>query len=110
MAPTSTPFPIDEQLLNALHDVNDPELPVDIVDLGLVYGVWREGRTTQVRITFTAMGCPCLDFLLQDVRERLMREPDIDDVQIEVVWDPPWTKARLTERGRDLLISWGVSV
>jgi metal-sulfur cluster biosynthetic enzyme len=101
------------ELLDALRDVEDPEMPVNIVDLGIVYGVHREaGRAWRVvvELTFTAMGCPAADFILEDVRDRLLREPDVDDVVVNVVWDPPWTSARLTQAGRDALEMWGLAV
>jgi metal-sulfur cluster biosynthetic enzyme len=85
-------------------------MPINIVDLGLVYGVRREGARVDVDLTFTAMGCPAYEFLLSDVRERLLREPGVEDVLIRVVWDPPWTSARLTEDGRDALLMWGLAV
>ena len=94
----------------ALTDVQDPEMPINIVDLGLVYGVRRDGARVDVDLTFTAMGCPAYDFLLSDVRERLLQEPGIEEVQIHIVWDPPWTSARLTEEGRDALQLWGLAV
>jgi metal-sulfur cluster biosynthetic enzyme len=101
------------ELLEALRDVEDPEMPVNIVDLGIVYDVRREaGRAGRVVVdlTFTAMGCPAADFILEDVRDRLLREPDVDDVFVNVVWDPPWTSARLTQAGRDALEMWGLAV
>lgn len=100
----------DNDLLEALKDVADPEFPLNIVDMGLVYGTHRDGNTAHVRMTFTAMGCPCMDFMIRDVQDRLKQEPGIDDVQVEVVWSPPWNKARLTEDGRDELLMWGVGV
>ncbi len=99
-----------EELLEALRDVDDPEMPVNIVDLGIVYGVRREGGRVTVDLTFTAMGCPASDFILEDVRDRLLREPGVDEVAINVVWDPPWTTARMTQAGRDALEMWGVAV
>jgi metal-sulfur cluster biosynthetic enzyme len=101
---------VETQLLAALRDVQDPEMPINIVDLGLVYGVRRDGPRVDVDLTFTAMGCPAYDFLLSDVRERLLQEPGIEEVQIHIVWDPPWTSARLTEEGRDALQLWGLAV
>jgi metal-sulfur cluster biosynthetic enzyme len=56
------------------------------------------------------MGCPASDFILDDVRERLLREPGVEEVRINVVWDPPWTVARMTQAGRDSLESWGLAV
>lgn len=103
-------MPDDDRLLEALRDVDDPEMPVNIVDLGMVYGVRREGRVVTVDLTFTAMGCPASEFILEDVRERLLREPGVDEVAINVVWDPPWSTKRLTQAGRDALEMWGVAV
>jgi metal-sulfur cluster biosynthetic enzyme len=97
-------------LLEALRDVQDPEMPVNLVDLGLIYGLRREGTTVTVDLTFTAMGCPASDFIVQDVRERLLREPDVHNVEVNVVWDPPWTTARLTPEGRTALEMWGLAV
>ena len=99
-----------DQLLEALRDVMDPEMPVSIVDLGIVYGVRRDAGRVTVDLTFTAMGCPASDFILEDVRERLLREPGVSEVAVNVVWDPPWSAARLTQEGRDALEMWGVAV
>ena len=100
----------DDRIWAALAEIQDPEMPINLVDLGLIYGVRREGGRVDVDLTFTAMGCPAADFVIEDVRERLLAEPDIDEVQVRVVWDPPWTAARLTEAGRDALETWGLAV
>ena len=100
----------DDGLLEALRDVMDPEMPVNIVDLGMVYGVRHAGDLVTVDLTFTAMGCPASDFILEDVRERLLREPGVDRVAVNIVWDPPWSTKRLTQAGRDALEMWGVAV
>lgn len=97
-------------LLTALTDVDDPEMPVNIVDLGLVYGVRQDGGRVTVDLTFTAMGCPAADFILDDIRERLLREPGVEHVEVSVVWDPPWTAERLTPAGRDALRMWGLAL
>ncbi|HEY1017202.1 MAG TPA: metal-sulfur cluster assembly factor [Herpetosiphonaceae bacterium] len=101
---------LDPELLEALKDVADPEFPLNIVDMGLVYAAWRDGETARVRMTFTAMGCPCMDFMIRDVEQRLRELPGVSAAKVEVVWSPPWTKARLTEEGRDSLMIWGVGV
>lgn len=100
----------DASLLDALRDVEDPEIPISIVDMGLVVGASRTGRRAEVQITFTAMGCPAMDMIIDDVRARLLAEPDIDDVHVEIVWEPIWTKDRLSQTGRDQLREWGISV
>lgn len=97
-------------LLNALREVVDPEMPVNIVDLGLVYDVRQDGGRVCVELTFTAMGCPAADMILSDIRERLLAEAGVAEVQVEVVWDPPWTTARMSEEGREALRFWGLAV
>jgi metal-sulfur cluster biosynthetic enzyme len=94
----------------ALAEINDPEMPVNLVDLGLIYGIDVSGGTVRLRLTFTAMGCPATDMILGDIRERLLAEPGVESVAIEIVWDPPWTSARLTPDGRGALLAWGLSV
>jgi metal-sulfur cluster biosynthetic enzyme len=85
-------------------------MPVNLVDLGLIYGLTVEDGRVGVRLTFTAMGCPATEMLIGDVRERLLAEPGVEDVRVDVVWDPPWTSARLTADGREALRAWGLSV
>lgn len=100
----------EESLWAALAEVQDPEMPIGLVDLGLVYGVSRKGGRVEVDLTFTAMGCPATEFILEDIRERLLREPGVEEVSVNVVWDPPWTAARLSPEGRDALQLWGLAV
>jgi phenylacetate-CoA oxygenase PaaJ subunit len=99
-----------DRLWAALHDVQDPEMPINLVDLGVIYGITERGGVVDVDLTFTAMGCPASDFIVDDVRERLLQEPGVEEVRVNVVWDPPWTTARMTEAGRDALEEWGVAV
>jgi len=96
-------------LWDALRDVMDPELPVSVVDMGLIVDLTMTDGKVALKLTFTAMGCPATDFIMDDIRERLLREPDVHEVKIEVVWDPVWTKARLSEEGIDIMRTWGVS-
>jgi phenylacetate-CoA oxygenase PaaJ subunit len=102
-------MPAPEQLLEALREVQDPEMPVNVVDLGIVYAVREEAGVVSVDLTFTAMGCPAAEFILEDVRELLL-EAGVKDVLVNVVWDPPWTAARMTPAGREALEMWGVAV
>ena len=85
-------------------------MPINLVDLGVIYRVAEEDGHVEVDLTFTAMGCPASDFILDDVRDRLLREEGVRGVQINVVWNPPWTVARMTEAGRDALEAWGLAV
>ena len=97
-------------LWRALEDVHDPEFPMSIVDLGMVYGITRDNDRVRVEMTFTAMGCPAMEMILDDTRTRLLQEPDVKHVDIEIVWSPPWNKTRLSARGKEMLAAWGVAV
>ena len=114
--PNHTPLPAAaqpeavERMWAALHDVEDPEFPMSIVDMGLVIELKLEDQTARLKMTFTAMGCPCIDMIMEDIRSRLLQEPGVAQVEIEVVWSPVWTKARLSERGREIMLLNGVSV
>ena len=99
-----------QRFWDALSEVQDPEMPVNLVDLGVIYAIKERGGVVEVDLTFTAMGCPASEFILDDVRERLLHEAGVTEVRINVVWDPPWTVARMTEAGRDALESWGLAV
>ncbi len=99
-----------QRFWTALAEVQDPEMPVNLVDLGVIYGITELDGIVEVDLTFTAMGCPASDFILEDVRERLLREAGVREVRVNIVWDPPWTSARMTEAGRDTLESWGLAV
>ena len=99
-----------DKLWQALAEVEDPEMPVNLVDLGVIYAVTENQGVVDVDLTFTAMGCPASEFILDDVRSRLLREPGVNEVRIKVVWDPPWTAARMTQDGRDALEAWGLAV
>ena len=85
-------------------------MPVNLVDLGVIYSIAERDGVVDVDLTFTAMGCPASEFILEDVRERLLREDGVSDVRINVVWNPPWTAARMTQAGRDALEAWGLAV
>jgi metal-sulfur cluster biosynthetic enzyme len=101
---------MSKRLWAALSEIQDPEMPVNLVDLGVIYSVDERDGVVDVDLTFTAMGCPASEFILDDVYERLMREPGVKEVRVKVVWDPPWTVARMTQAGRDSLEAWGLAV
>ena len=96
-------------LWDALREVTDPEIPISIVDMGLIVDLKEHKGLVDLKLTFTAMGCPAMEFIMDDIRSRLLQEPGVEEVRIEIVWDPVWTKARLSEEGIDILRSWGVS-
>ena len=93
---------------DALARVSDPEYPLSIVDLGMVYEVHVVGDTVEIAMTFTSIGCPAIDMIVADVREAAHAVPGIAAVRVEIVWSPPWTKQRITDRGRRILAVHGV--
>jgi len=101
--------PICPALWDALRDVTDPEIPISVVDMGLIVAMSEQDGLVDLKLTFTAMGCPAMEFIMDDIRARLLQERGVREVRIEIVWDPVWTKARLTEEGIEILRSWGVS-
>ena len=105
------PADLAERLRRALYEVADPELPISIVDLGLVRRIEADetSGTARVHLTFTAMACPCMHFIEWDVRERLLAEAGVREVDVVTEWDPPWTTAAISARGRDILKAVGVA-
>ncbi|TME44344.1 MAG: metal-sulfur cluster assembly factor [Chloroflexi bacterium] len=101
---------LSARVWSALAEINDPEMPVNLVDLGLIYGVEVAEGKVRLQLTFTAMGCPASDMIVDDIQERLFREPGVMEVKLDVVWNPPWSASRLTPDGRAALLAWGLSV
>jgi FeS assembly SUF system protein len=90
--------PVRENVIAALRTIFDPEIPVNIYDLGLIYDldIDEEGKVF-VRMTLTAPACPVAETFPGTVESRLCEVPGVSDVRVELVWDPPWTKERLPE-------------
>ena len=108
--PLSAAEQVEARLWLALSDVEDPEIPVSVVGMGLIVSLaYRPAeRAVDIELTFTAMGCPAMDFIQDDIRERLLREPEVDEVRIEVVWDPVWTRGRIREDARATMRGLGI--
>jgi metal-sulfur cluster biosynthetic enzyme len=102
---------VEARLWDALRQVEDPEIPVSVVGMGLIVSLayLPEERRADLEITFTAMGCPAMEFIEEDIREALLRDRDVDEVTIEVVWDPVWTKDRLRAEAREKMRSLGIA-
>lgn len=94
--------PAEEALLDALRSVDDPEAGMNIVELGLVYGVEAAPPVATVSMTMTSPACPMGDYLTDAVRDALLgRFPELTRVDVELVWDPPWTPERMSEEARN---------
>jgi metal-sulfur cluster biosynthetic enzyme len=84
-----------ERITQALRTVLDPELGMSVVDLGLIYGMEIEGGRVRVTMTLTAQGCPLHESLAEWVRRAIREVPGVEDVEVAVTFDPPWTPARM---------------
>jgi len=91
------------QLLDALKQVIDPELMVNIVDLGLVYDISQDERTVSVDMTLTSPACPAGPQIMQQSKMALEQLEDVDEANIKLVMSPPWTPERMTDDARDQL-------
>ncbi|HZW69100.1 MAG TPA: metal-sulfur cluster assembly factor [Pseudogracilibacillus sp.] len=88
---------LKENLLGAIENVIDPELGIDIVNLGLIYDVeLDEAGLCTVTMTLTSMGCPLAGHIEQDIKRVLADIPEVKDTKVNIVWDPPWGKERMS--------------
>ena len=87
----------EAEVLEALKDVYDPEIPYNIVDLGLVYGVKIDGGVVNITMTLTFPGCGMGPYIANNVRERILELDDIEDANVEMVFDPPWSPEKISD-------------
>jgi phenylacetate-CoA oxygenase PaaJ subunit len=98
----------EDTVWEALRRVQDPEYPMSVVDLGLVYAVRVSDGVVAIDVTFTSIGCPAIEMIVEDIHAEVATLEGVERVEIEVVWGPPWTKDKITERGRRVLLAHGV--
>ncbi|MCO7124869.1 metal-sulfur cluster assembly factor [Sporolactobacillus shoreicorticis] len=92
---------LKDRILEALEDVIDPELSVDIINLGLIYSVGIDDeKNVLINMTLTFMGCPLAGSLSYDVKRTLKKIKEINEVEVNFVWNPPWTKDRMTRKAK----------
>lgn len=93
-----------QQVVDTLKTVDDPELRIDVVSLGLVYDVRVDhGKDIYVKITLTTPGCPLIDFFMMDIRTKLSALPGVGKVDIDLTFDPPWTPEKMTPEAKAAL-------
>lgn len=95
------------EVWDALRLVEDPELGINVVNLGLVYDVAVDGSLVRVKMTLTTIGCPAADTLELQVKEALSSLEGVKRVEVEWTFEPPWSPERITEEGRDMLVAMG---
>lgn len=95
--------PTKDDLIEAMRGVEDPELGMDIVDLGLLYDVEIAGPKVKVIHSLTSMGCPAGPMIQDDIARAAREVPGVEDVEIELTWDPPWTPDRMSDDAKFIL-------
>jgi FeS assembly SUF system protein len=85
-----------EEIVKALKECYDPEIPVNVWDLGLIYDVNVDGDKVHVKMTLTAPGCPMHSFISKDVQQKLQSVSGVKEATVEVVWDPPWSPDKMS--------------
>jgi metal-sulfur cluster biosynthetic enzyme len=93
----------NEQVYEVLRNCYDPEIPINVVDLGLIYEVQIGDDHVNVVMTLTARGCPAHRFISEQVRQEVAKIPGVKSANVQVVWDPPWNISRLSEAARKQL-------
>ena len=97
-----------EQVKDSLKQCMDPEVPISIVDLGLIYGIdISPGNDVDIKMTMTTQGCPLHDTLVQDVTRYVKKVSGVNNVNVNIVWEPPWSMDKMTEEGKSKLKSMG---
>lgn len=92
-----------DQVSEALRNCYDPEIPVNIVDLGLIYDVQIADDVVNVKMTLTAQGCPEHAFIAEQVKYQIQQMPGVREANVEIVWDPPWEPSRMSSEARKKL-------
>lgn len=92
------------QVLESLKQCMDPEIPINVVDMGLIYGVnVSDDNKVDIKMTMTTRGCPLHDTLVNDVKRYVNKVSGVSSVNVEIVWDPPWTPEKMSEEGKKLI-------
>ncbi len=91
---------IKNKIIDEIRKIYDPELPVNIYELGLIYDIKVIGKKVEIKMTLTTPNCPVAESLPKEVKESVMQVEEIDDVDLELVWDPPWTKDMMSDAAK----------
>ena len=95
------PNKLGEEIVKVLKTIFDPEIPVDIYELGLIYDVFvNEDNDVKILMTLTTPNCPVADSLPKQVKEYIMNVKGVSDVKLNLVWDPPWDKSKMSEAAK----------
>lgn len=93
----------EKKILEVLKDCYDPEIPVNIIDLGLIYDVKINSGKVDIKMTLTALGCPLSGTIIQDIKQQVSAVKGVKNVNVEIVFDPPWNPEKMSKQARQLL-------
>lgn len=97
-----------EQIRNSLKQCMDPEVPINIVDMGLIYGIdVSDNNDVNIKMTMTTQGCPLHETLVSDVTRYAKKVPGVNKVQVNIVWDPPWSIDKMSDEAKSMLKNMG---
>jgi metal-sulfur cluster biosynthetic enzyme len=96
-------MPTKEEVVEALRQVEDPELGMDIVELGLLYDVELDGPKARVSYTLTSIGCPVGPMIQEQIQEFASQVPGVEEVDAELTWDPPWSPEKMSDDAKFIL-------
>lgn len=108
--PDADASPLERALWDAIDEIQDPHIPVSLVEMGMVYDVTAGDSAVSVEMTYPCLGCPAYDMIQNDVRSRLLSVDGVNDVAIDVVWEPAWSKRRLSATVREKIRAAGTDV
>ncbi|MBD1140238.1 DUF59 domain-containing protein [Pelagibacterales bacterium SAG-MED38] len=91
---------VKNKIIEEIRKIYDPELPVNIYELGLIYDIKVDGSKAEIKMTLTTPNCPVAESLPKEVKEGAMQVEGIDDVDLQLVWDPPWTKDMMSDAAK----------
>ena len=92
-----------ENVVEAIQKVFDPEIPVNVYDLGLIYEIEVKDQAVQIKMSLTSQGCPSAREIPDMVRSRVLELPGVADVDVQVVWNPPWNPSMISQEGKKIL-------
>lgn len=99
-----------EAVYAVLKSIYDPEIPVNIVDLGLIYGLSIEGGNVEILMTLTMPGCPMVAYITKQIEEKVRAIEGVESVRVDITLDPPWSINRMTEEGKNILRGMGMNI
>ena len=91
---------VKNKIIEEIRKIYDPELPVNIYELGLIYDIKVEGRKAEIKMTLTTPNCPVAESLPKEVKDSIKEIKEVNDVSLDLVWDPPWDKSMMSEAAK----------